>query len=60
MRVCRDTGDGPDVASHLAVEQRLLFQTKVLRGVGHDGEGGFRIVPKREEGMVIFVLPGNF
>lgn len=45
--------DGPDVA-HLAVEQGLLFQTKVLRGVGHYGEGGFWIVPKREEVMLIF------
>lgn len=46
--------DGPDVAAHLAVEQGLLFQTKVLRGVGHDGEGGFWIVPKREEVRFIF------
>lgn len=47
-------GDGPDVVAHLAVEQRLLFQTKVLRGVGYYGEGGFWIVPKREEVMLIF------
>lgn len=46
--------DGPDVVAHLAVEQGLLFQTKVLRGVGHYGEGGFWIVPKSEE--VMFIL----
>lgn len=45
-----------NVGAHLAVEQGLLFQTKVLRGVGHDGEGGFWIVPKREEVMFIFVI----
>lgn len=35
--------------AHLAVELGLLLQTKVLGGVGHDGEGGFWIVPEREE-----------
>lgn len=45
--------------AHLAVEQRLLFQTKVLRGVGHDGEGGFWIVPKREGVMVTSVVSIN-
>lgn len=35
--------------AHLAVELRLLLQTKVLGGVGHDGERGFWIVPERKE-----------
>lgn len=35
--------------SHLAVEHALLFQTQILRSVGHDGEGGFGIMPARKE-----------
>lgn len=33
--------------SNLAVEQRLLLQAQILRGVGHDGEGGFGVMPRR-------------
>lgn len=35
--------------AHLAVELGLLLQAKVLGGVGHDGEGGFWIVPEWKE-----------
>ena len=35
--------------SHLAVEHALLFETQVLGGVGHYGEGGFGVMPERKE-----------
>lgn len=36
-------------ASHLAVEHALLFETQVLGGVGHYGEGGFGVMPEGKE-----------
>lgn len=45
-----------EARSHLAIEHALLFETQILGGVGHNGEGGFGVMPERKERQSIFYV----
>lgn len=49
----QDVNDGRDrpelLKSHLTIKHALLFETQILGGVGHYGEGGFGVMPEKKK-----------
>lgn len=45
-----DSRDRPELLkSHLTIKHALLFETQILGGVGHYGEGGFGVMPEKKK-----------
>lgn len=49
----QDVNDGRDrpelLKPHLTIKHALLFETQILGGVGHYGEGGFGVMPEKKK-----------